>query len=151
MGKSPRFAKPPAPTKTPRTGSVDPKAFAGEPMFWALGRVDLHGRWGWRTLIDADLSELHRLLVGLEGSTPSKLKQQQKLRQIPTDQLCPDAQHRLVAIKREEFELWELRLGFRKWRVWGILVGSTFFFLWWDPDHTVYGDLPKSLRRGRSN
>jgi hypothetical protein len=55
---------------------------------------------------------------------------------------------RSCASGRDEIEaLWELRFGHKKWRVWGVLRGSTYYFLWWDEHHKVCKGLPKEMAR----
>jgi hypothetical protein len=110
-------------------------------MSWRFEHVDLDGAWGWRTLKDADLKALRRELVALEKFTRRKLQVDGKLIAIPSEDLCSDAQRRLIDLELEEWEeLWQLILrsgGQRKWRAWGRAEGAHFYLLWWDPGHTV--------------
>jgi hypothetical protein len=111
------------------------------PMSWRFEHADLDGPWGWKSLSDDDSSPLHRELVALEGATRRKLQADNKLIAIPSEDLCDDAQRRLLELKLGEWEeLWQLvlRSGTRaKWRAWGRAEGSHFYLLWWDPRHTV--------------
>jgi hypothetical protein len=111
------------------------------PMSWRFEHLDLEGTWGWKTLQDADSKSLHRELVALEKFTRRKLQVEDKLIAIPSEDLCDEAQQRLIALKLEEWEeLWQLVLrsgGRKKWRAWGRADGTHFYLLWWDPNHTV--------------
>lgn len=110
-------------------------------MSWRFEHADLDGPWGWKALQDDDSRRLHGELVELEQATRRKLQAENKLIPIPSEDLCPEAQKRLLDLKLEEWEeLWQLvlRSGTKaKWRAWGRADGSHFYLLWWDPRHTV--------------
>jgi hypothetical protein len=133
--------------KQPPPLGADPDAIAHEPLSWHLAQVDFAGQWSWAKLDSKHLSDLHKKLLDYERLTLATLKRQHRARQIPTADLCRAAQNRLAAIKRDDTELWELRLGHHKWRTWGAIRGSIFYFLWWDPEHTVCRQLPKGKPR----
>jgi hypothetical protein len=113
-----------------------------------MGLVDFDGEWGWDKL-DADhVDKLHQLITTFEGESLADLKHGKQAKPIPVNQLCQDAQRRLPRIGLGDRErLWELRFGHKKWRAWGIVEGSTFNLLWWDPQHTVCSGLPKGVTR----
>lgn len=148
MGKKPKVRRDPEPRKQPSTGGVEP-----EPpglLTWRLADADLDGRWGWRNLDGAHLDELHRDLAGAELATRHELERQKRIKAIPVEHVCREAQERLVKVVGEEHDtLWELRIATRqKHRVWGIVRGSVFRLLWWDPDHTVAAEgPPRGTRR----
>lgn len=117
-------------------------------MVWRLGRLDLGGPWGWGELDGEHLERLHTVMSEFEASTPRILRVGSKLRDIPPEDLCRGAQQRLLDIAEDDtIGLSELRLGHKKWRVWGFLTGSMFDVLWWDPEHTVCPELPKGMTR----
>jgi hypothetical protein len=58
-------------------------------------------------------------------------------KRIPVDDICDDAKSRLVELQLDDAEeLWELRLSGKE-RVWGMRIGTVYYLLWWDPNHTV--------------
>jgi hypothetical protein len=72
-----------------------------------------------------------------------------RIRPIPVEDIAIAAQARLGALEQDDLEeLWELRFGYTDWRAWGVLDRSTFYFLWWDPNHTVCTG--KDRARGRN-
>ncbi len=83
-----------------------------------------------------------------EGAPRRTLEQGQRVKDIPLDNLVPDAQTRLQEIDRnDEDVLWELRLGHEKWRVWGVFRGHVFYFIWWDREHSASGRADKGAYR----
>jgi hypothetical protein len=117
-----------------------------------MGLVDFAGAWGWKKLDAANVDQLHLLMKSCEGETLATLKHSRRAKPIPVAQLCQAAQSRLPRIGLEDREkLWELRFGHKKWRAWGIVEGSTFNLVWWDPEHTVCKgtDMPKNAKRIR--
>lgn len=149
MGKKPKVKRSPAPRKQPSTGGVEPEAPGL--LTWRLADADMDGRWGWRSFDGAHLDELHRDLVGAERETRRELERRKRIKAIPVEHVCREAQERLVKIGGEEHDtLWELRIATsRKQRVWGIVRESVFHLLWWDPEHTVCpAGPPRGTRRG---
>lgn len=147
MAKQPRYGAEPKPIKRPTTGDIDPSTSGNTALVWRFARTDLSGEWGWSSLKPADVSRLHSIMSAFETSTPRRLRLDQKLRDIPPDDLCVEAQERLRQIEDDVEGLSELRLGHRKWRVWGFLSGSIFDVLWWDPHHSVCTQYPAGKRR----
>jgi hypothetical protein len=113
-----------------------------------MSLIDFEGNWGWSKLADGHVTTLHELIKTCEGETLAKLKHEKRAKQIPITQLCRAAQARLPRIGLEDREkLWELRFGHRKWRAWGLVEGSVFNLVWWDPDHTVCPGVPKNIQK----
>jgi hypothetical protein len=110
-------------------------------------RDGFHGKWGWNKLAPHETAPLHVKLLDYERETLASLKRQKRAREIPTEDLCPEARAYLETTRRDDNELWELRLGQGVWRVWGSIRGSIFYLLWWDPEHTVCKGTPSSVRR----
>jgi hypothetical protein len=147
MRGAPSTKQAPRSKKQPSGGESDPVAILHQPLSWHLSEVDFAGKWGWHRLAADQLSNLHKQLLDYERETLAALKRQHRARLIPTADLCSEAQKRLLTTRRDDAELWELRLGYGRWRAWGIVRGSIFYFLWWDPEHTVCPELPKGKRR----
>jgi hypothetical protein len=146
-GNRARVKEKPGKTKPPPSLGANPDAISHSPLSWHLAEVDFAGRWGWGKLDREHLADLHGKLLDYERLSLATLKRQHRARQIPTSDLCTAAQARLATIKRDDAELWELRLGHRKWRAWGAIRGSIFYFLWWDPEHTVCQSIPQGKAR----
>lgn len=146
-GKRPAVAKLPKVSKRPGLGK-DPELAKHNPLVWGFQWLDRKGPWGWGKLAPQHVVGLHRELVRLEGEPLHELERRKDVKQIPVVEVVRDAQERLKAIGLEEADtLWELRLNIARQRVWGLVEQSTFFLLWWDPDHTVCRAPPKTARR----
>jgi hypothetical protein len=135
--------------KQPSMGDARPPddAVKHVPISWGLKRVDLRGRWGWLLLEPEQVADLHRELAELEGATLHQLTTRRRVKDIPSDHMCTDAKARLGTLRLEERDtLWELRLDGKR-RAWGLVEGSVFNLLWWDPDETACNPPPKGQRR----
>jgi hypothetical protein len=120
-------------------------------MSWGLARMDFEGDWSWLKLDPTHIAELHRELVGLEGETLHDLLKAQEIKDIPAEHLRRGAKERLEHLHLEEHDtFWELRLRGKR-RAWGLVEGSVFHFLWWDPKETVSNPPPRGKRRRRSH
>lgn len=148
MAKSPGTKRPPRAKKQPSLGDADPSVAYHRPLSWALVEAEVAGQWGWHKLAQDQLLFLYAKLLDYEKDSLAKLKRERRARQIPTEHLSEEAQRRLERRRRDDAEIWELRLGHQKWRVWGTIRGSVFFMLWWDPNHTVCRGMPQGVRRG---
>jgi hypothetical protein len=94
------------------------------------------------------MSNLLAELTALENHPVRLLRQRRLVKDIPTEHVCHEAQERLEALGRDDYDvLDELRLPTEKWRAWGVVQGAVFYFLWWDPDHTVCTGTPAGVRR----
>ena len=134
--------------KRPTTGSVvTVDAIKHEPLTWGLKRVDFDGDWGWLQLEACDIADLHSELATMEGETLHDLLRRRKTKDIPAEHMCRGAQDRLAKLRLEERDtLWELRLKSKR-RAWGLVEGSVFHFLWWDPHETACEAPPKGTKR----
>jgi hypothetical protein len=120
------------------TGGSEPPPEDKRFLTWRMARVDFEGEWGWSKLDPAHMQALHRSLIPYEKTPLHVLRLNDRIREIPVAEINPLAQERLVVLEQDDLDyLWELRLAYGGWRVWGILDSSRFDFLWWDPDHTV--------------
>jgi hypothetical protein len=104
--------------------------------------IDLGGPWGWSNVQEAELVEIQEKLGHLEAESWASLSGDRHHR-VRVAQIIGDAQARLRQIARDDLDhLWSIRLTGRN-RVWGILHGSAFYVLWWDPRHEVCPSLKK--------
>lgn len=107
-------------------------------LTWRLAQIDFDGEWGWANLASGDCQRLHQEMDAFESEKLATLRQKKWVKVIPPKDMVNAARKRLREIGRDDPEgLWQLHLGHNKWRVWGFLEGSTFYVLWWDPDHSV--------------
>jgi hypothetical protein len=136
-GQKPTIKEKPSGAKKAPSPTLKPERFAQHPLSWHLSGVDFGGEWSWANLDSAHLATLHEKLLDYEQTPLQQLKRQKRAAQIPTTDVTVKAQNRLKTIKRDDSQVWELRLGHEKWRVWGVIRETIFYFLWWDPDHTV--------------
>jgi len=137
--KRPKAKNPPGKiSRNPSAGAADPDAAGGQSIRWRLGRMDFAGDWSWGNLDREDLAELHREVTYCETATIRSLRTERKLKDVPIEAMCPEAQNRLAQIEQEDIDaLTQLRLREAKRRAWGVLDGADFHVIWWDPSHTV--------------
>lgn len=147
MAKRPETKRSPRAAKQPSRGDADPSVVYERPLSWALVEAEVAGKWGWHKLAQDQLLNLYAKLLDYERASLHTLRRERRARQIPTEHLTDEAQRRLERKRRDDAEIWELRLGHEKWRVWGTIRGSIFYMLWWDPDHTVCRGMPQGVRR----
>ena len=147
-GKTPKAKYRPRVRKRP-TVAVDPDAQRDRALAWRFARVDLAGSWWWGELASEHVAELQQQLADLETQTVHALTNSDELKPIAVTDIAREAQQRLRDIEQEDVdELWELRLRDRR-RVWGIVQGSFFYLLWWDPSHTVCTGKDRARTRNR--
>jgi hypothetical protein len=123
-----------------RVPSAKPPDPSGELFIgWRFEQIDFESEWGWRTMSPACTERLRQELVTFEKEPLRTLKDKRWVKFIPIREMVYGAKDRLEEIGRDDEGLWQLHLGYDKWRVWGFLdEGSgAFYFLWWDPDHGV--------------
>jgi hypothetical protein len=132
--KTPKLGASPSTEKVPHRASRTDRDFI---LSWRFTRVDHSGKWPWR--LDQKTSiELAKKMGGWETMKEGLLfGSNTGNKQIPTANLCPDAQRRLGQLKLDDIDvLWELRVTGIK-RIWGLRQGGTIDILWWDPNHEV--------------
>ena len=82
-------------------------------------------------------------LASLESQTWGELSghgKNPRAKQIPVDELPPEAQRRLLAYvgaKNIPDSVWELHLGGEP-RIWGARKGAVFEPIFWDPHHGFF-------------
>lgn len=117
---------------------------------WGMGHLDLehNGSWSWLTATPHGLREITGFLGHIEKQTWAEIQRatyfgnrsgtHRSHKQVPADQLCPEAQHRLAELRLDHLEaLFEFRIT-GKLRLWGLVRKGVFYPIWRDPDHKVY-------------
>lgn len=111
---------------------------------WRFGILDYDGgprrrRWSWLHL-DDDQRTVLKMLATMEQRTWDEAAGTGNVgtcKRIPAEDLCRDAQHRLVDLELDDqVGLWEIRVTSRA-RLWGVRLDAVFYVLWWDPNHEV--------------
>jgi hypothetical protein len=103
--------------------------------------VEHDGAWSWKQL-GSNVDSVFEVLRSLEASTWTEIRNASGGRRgyhhgQPVETLSKEAQARLTRLGLDELdELFRFRVG-GTGRLWGIVQGQDFFFLWWDPDHKV--------------
>ncbi len=95
--------------------------------------------FGWQEIGHEKLNEIRQKLSQFEAKSWSEIliKDKHWNHTISVDDLCKDAQDRLVQIDQDDVEeLISLRLSGSE-RIWGIRDRDILKILWWDPDHQV--------------
>ena len=127
---------------------VTDDAIADLRPLWGLTLMDddHDGSWTWR-MKPEELAALLRFLKEMERLRwleiwaqmfNSKGGSHRKHHCMPAGEICAEAKRRLDEIGLgEQEELFRFRLG-NKARLWGIVLGRTFYPIWWDGDHKVY-------------
>lgn len=101
--------------------------------------MEMLDRFGWHTLDEEKLKEVHSKLSAFETMSWSDILMAAKKRNhsIPVPSLIADAQKWLEQKKILLDEVISLRLSGEE-RVWGYLAeGGVFVLLWWDPRHEI--------------
>lgn len=104
--------------------------------------MDTTGNWAWSACTPADFVRVRDALCAFERMTWAQIRAKKSCHFTSPDAICSDAMQRLVAMKLDDTDtLMQLRLG-AKIRVFGMMEGSTFNLLWWDPEHSVWPTQP---------
>lgn len=117
-----------------------------EEIIWRFSRADFDGEYGWRNVECYEKArEILSKLSKYEGKTIGNILDERygngksKHHNVEVSRLSKDARKRIKELFNEQNmidELFSLRLSGKN-RVWGVLNGNIFYFLWWDPDHKV--------------
>ena len=131
-----------------------PKKLAGlgvhgdDHPLWKFGLMDVeHARWGWGRATGLELGAILRFARDMEKLTWREIwdmktggeRRRGALHKfIPVDSLCSEAQDGLLELGLDDAsDVWfRFRLSGTR-RLWGIVDGSIFFPVWWDPRHEV--------------
>jgi uncharacterized ubiquitin-like protein YukD len=131
--KVPKSFAVPIESKTPKTSSTP--SDQNHPEFRA-DQMDQEGRWGWHHFDSLEMQELLQKIFESQKLSWQDLRNN-KSHLVNKENLCPDAQKRLIQIQKDDLDqLFSLRLTGRK-RIWGIKDGNILWLLWWDPNHEV--------------
>lgn len=109
---------------------------------WRFQMLDLDGPHSWLTLQGTQRRGVLDKMAEFERNTAEAWVSQghganKRLKRIPVENLCADAQQRLRQIKRDDLDvLWEFRLTGSQ-RIWCVRYDETMWLLWWDPNHEV--------------
>lgn len=110
---------------------------------WRFSMLDLDGPWGWSSFQADHAVSLREKSAEWERLKHGELFGRGGNKRIPAQNLCREAQRRLVELKLDDYgHLWELHIK-GKPRLWGLRTGHIFYPIWWDPEHTV---CPSKLR-----
>lgn len=114
---------------------------------WRFGLMDITGQWGWGNVESKEkLLKITDKLKVFEAMTWEEIGKKGVSHPMPKDRITRYAQKCLSGkrIDADELEtLYSLRLSSRE-RVWGIREREVFYFLWWDPEHSVYPVEPRN-------
>jgi len=125
--------------KKARGGSIlDKEKVEKEKISWKFSIIDTDGKWTFKN-IKKDFFWDHLLgtLKNFESQTVSEFITPEHNHKIEKCSLCTKAQKRLIEIKLDDYdEFYSVHIGGKK-RLWGILEGSYFKILWWDPHHEI--------------
>lgn len=131
--KTPKTLLNPTESKTPKTG-----IFLSDNSYldFKADQMDLDGPWGWNLFDSTNMQEVFQKIFESQKLSWQELRNNGS-HFVDMEDLCPQAQKRLINIKKEDLDqLFSLRLTGRK-RIWGIKEGNIFWLLWWDPSHEV--------------
>lgn len=106
---------------------------------WRVSKLEENGPFGWHRVGGARVSEILARLRGFETMSWSEILIAAKKQHhtIPLERLSKPARGRLVQINLDDRDsLISLRLSSKE-RIWGFLAESTFYLVWWDPEHRV--------------
>lgn len=134
--KRPKIAAAPIPTKSPKIAN-QPPAFQGGILAWRFNAVDKAGPFPWTGLDDAvEYKEVLEKLIGFECMPENELISA-GCHSIPTENLCSEAQARLVELELDDLDgLFSFRLTGKK-RVFAVVRSKYVRILWYDPEHKV--------------
>jgi len=125
--------------KKARGGSILEKEKVEEKKIsWKFSIIDIGGKWTFK-YIEKDFFWNHLLdtLKNFESQTIGEFIIAKHNHKIEKCSLCNKAQRRLIEIKLDDYdEFYSVHIDSEK-RLWGILEGSYFKVLWWDPHHEI--------------
>lgn len=133
-----------------RTGA-NPGSIFHMRMRWTADSADRDGEWSWGVRRDwgevqwasniaPKLDEFAKLTwAEIEAQTHGNPgKRHRSNHSMDTDQICAEAQDRLLELERDYPEtLFRFRLGNLP-RLWGVRVVDCFEVIWHDPTHKIY-------------
>lgn len=118
-------------------------------MQWSRDQADTDGAWSWGNrscLDDAWNEEVHPFLFEYAQKTWLQIyaertggnNRRQKHIFYNIEQICEEAQLRLIDLERDDVDcVFRFRLAGKK-RLYGVQQMPWFYVLWWDPEHNIY-------------
>jgi len=125
--------------KKARGGSIlDKEKIEEKKLSWKFSILDTGGEWTFKNIKkDCFWNQLLGKFKSLESQTVGEFIMPEHNHKIGKDRLCKEAQKRLIKIKLDDYdEFYSVHITGIK-RLWGILEGSYFKILWWDPHHEI--------------
>jgi hypothetical protein len=128
-----------SPEKKARGGSIlEKERIEEKKLSWKFSIIDTGGEWTFKSIKkDYFWNYLLNKLKNYESQTVGEFIVPKHNHKIEKCRLCKEAQKRLIEIELDDCdELYSLHITSIK-RLWGILEGSYFKILWWDPHHEI--------------
>jgi hypothetical protein len=128
-----------SPEKKARGGSIlEKERIEGKKLSWKFSIIDTGGEWTFKNIKkDYFWDHLLNKLKNYESQTVGEFIVPEHNHKIEKCRLCKEAQKRLIEIELDDCdELYSVHITNIK-RLWGILEGSYFKILWWDPHHEI--------------
>ncbi len=125
--------------KKARGGSIlDKERYEEKKISWKFNIIDTDGEWTFKNIKkDYFWNHLLNKLKNFESQTVGEFIIPEHNHKIEKCRLCKEAQRRLIKIKLDDYdEFYSVHIDGIK-RLWGILEGSNFKILWWDPHHEI--------------
>ena len=125
--------------KRARGGSIlDKEKVEEKKISWKFSIIDTDGEWTFKNIKkDYFWNRLLNKLKNFESQTVGEFIIPEHNHKIEKCSLCNKAQKRLIEIKLDDYdEFYSVHITGIK-RLWGILEGSNFKILWWDPHHEI--------------
>ena len=125
--------------KKARGGSIlEKERIQDRKLSWKFSIIDTDGEWTFKNIEkDTFWNRLLGTLKNLESQTIGEFIRPIHNHKIEKYKLCKKAQERLIEIKLDDYdEFYSVHITGIK-RLWGILEGSYFKILWWDPRHEI--------------
>ena len=131
--------------------AVDSFAYRKETPVWQFGKVDNDSKWGWSCVNEESWKEIvlpH--LTSRESMTWAEIESQTHGKQnktsnheIETSKIIPEAQKRLEAMKKDDYDvLFSLRVN-GEIRIWGNREERVFQIFWFDFKHEICPSIKK--------
>jgi len=128
-----------SPEKKARGGSIlEKERIEEKKLSWKFSIIDTGGEWTFKSIKkDYFWNHLLNKLKNYESQTVGEFIVPKHNHKIEKCRLCKEAQKRLIEIELDDCdELYSVHITSIK-RLWGILEGSYFKILWWDPHHEI--------------
>ena len=125
--------------KKARGGSIlDKEKLEEKKISWKFSIIDIDGKWTFKNIEkDYFWNHLINKLKNFESQTIGEFIRPIHNHKIEKCRLCKEAQKRLIKIELDDYEeFYSVHISSIE-RLWGVLEGSNFNILWWDPLHEI--------------